>query len=92
MTQNNRLRLLRAFKDGNGEDVYRFLRQVIYDFNHGYAMTFNGAVSRLRDAHIVFAMLSTMCSEAGTLIDANAGTLGNTPNGIGSAARKRTWP
>jgi hypothetical protein len=92
MTHNRRLELLRAVKDGNFEKVYEFLRQVIYDFNHGNAMSFAGAVSRFRDAHIVFAMLSELCSEAGTLLDANAGTIGNSTNVIGNATVKRTWP
>jgi hypothetical protein len=92
VVHSKRLELLRALKDGNAEDIYRFLRQLIYDFNHGMPMTFSGTVSRLRDAHAVFAIMSTLCSEAGTLIDANAGTLGNTTNAIGNAGRKRTWP
>ena len=55
-------------------------------------ITFNGTIAKLRHAHVVFAMLSTLCSEMGTLIDANAGTLGNSTNVIGNATRKRTWP
>jgi hypothetical protein len=92
MTHNKRLELLRAVKDGNLEFVYQFLRQVIYDFNHGNPMSFSGAVSRFRDAHCVFAILSQLCTEAGTLLDANAGTIGNSTNPIGNATRKRTWP
>jgi hypothetical protein len=89
---SKRLELIRSCKDGNLEDAFRYLRQVIYDFNHGNAMSFGGTISRLRDAHAVFAMLSTLCSEMGTLIDANAGTLGTTINQIGNTAGKRTWP
>ncbi len=92
IVHNKRLELLRALKDGNAETVYEFLRQVIYDFNHGMPMTFSGTLSRLRDVHTVVAMLSTLCTEAGTLIDANAGTLGTKLDGIGNTAKKRTWP
>ena len=87
-----RLELIRSAKDGNLEDAFKYLRQVIYDFNHGNPMSFGGTISRLRDAHAVFAMLGTLCSEMGTLIDANAGTLGTTINTIGNTASKRTWP
>ncbi len=92
ITHNRRLELLRSVKDGNFETVYQFLRQVVYDFNHGNPMSFSSAVSRFRDAHIVFAILSQLCSEAGTLLDANAGTLGSSTNQIGNATMKRTWP
>ena len=47
---------------------------------------------KLRHAHAVFAMLDTLCSEMGTLIDANAGTLGTTTNVIGNVKKVRTWP
>ena len=49
-------------------------------------------MSKLRHAHVVFAMLSTLCSEMGTLIDANAGTLGTVVTPIGTPAGHRTWP
>ena len=92
ITHNKRLELLRSCKDGNLEDAFKYLRQVIYDFNKGNAMSFGGAISRLRDAHVTFAMLATLCSEMGTLIDSNPGTLGKTTNVIGNAVGKRTWP
>ena len=92
VVHNKRLELLRAAKDGNFELVYEYLRQVVYDFNKGNAMSFGGTISRLRDVHAVFAMLNTLCTEAGTLIDANAGTLVNSTNIIGNATHKRTWP
>ena len=92
IVHNKRLELLRACKDGNLEDVFRYLRQVIADFNRGNPMSYTSTISRLRDAHAVFAMLDTLCSEMGTLIDANPGTTGRTTNGIGNAITKRTWP
>ena len=86
------LELLRGAKDGNLEDAYRYLRQVIEEFNSGKPMSFPSAITKLRHAHAVFAMLNTLCSEMGTLIDANAGTLGLTTNSIGNAKSVRTWP
>jgi hypothetical protein len=92
IVHNKRLELLRACKDGNFEDVWRFLRTVIADFNRGNPMSFGATLTRLRDAHAVFALLDTLCSEMGTLIDANAGTLGRTTNQIGNGLARRTWP
>jgi hypothetical protein len=92
ITHNKRLELLRSCKDGNMEDVWRYLRTVIADFNRGNPMSFEAAITRLRDAHAVFALMDTLCSEMGTLIDANAGTIGSTTNQIGNVLMRRTWP
>jgi hypothetical protein len=92
VVENKSLQLLRAAKDGNFEDVYSYLRACIADFNRGNPITFNGEIAKLRHAHVVFAMLDKLCTEAGTLIDANAGTLGTGTNGIGNTTNKRTWP
>jgi hypothetical protein len=92
VTHNKRLELLRACKDGNFEDVFRYLRTVVADFNRGNPMGFGGTIARLRDVHAVFALMGTLCSEMGTLIDANPGTLGRTINQIGNTGTKRTWP
>jgi hypothetical protein len=91
-TVNKPLELLRSAKDGNLEDAYRFAREVVTDFNRGEPVSFMGAIAKLRHAHVVFAMLDTLCSEMGTLIDANAGTLGRGTNQIGNSKVKRTWP
>jgi hypothetical protein len=87
-----RLELLRSAKDGNLEDVYRYLRTLVADFNRGNPMGYTNTVNRLRDAHATFAILATLCSEIGTLIDANPGTTGRSTNGIGLATTRRTWP
>jgi hypothetical protein len=92
VTHNKKLELLRACKDGNFETVWLYLRTAILDFNKGNPTSFGGALMRIRDAHAVFAMLDTLCSEIGTLVDANAGTLGRTTNPIGNTFTKRTWP
>jgi len=92
ITHKKPLELLRGAKDGNLEDAYRFLRQVIEEFNSGQPMSFMAAIEKLRHAHVVFAALSTLCSEMGTLIDANAGTLGSAATGIGGRKGVRVWP
>jgi len=86
------LELIRSAKDGNLEDVFRYYGRVIRAFIEGDPITFMSAIEKLRHAHTVFALLATMCAEAGTLIDANAGTLGGTATPIGTPTRDRTWP
>jgi len=92
ITLKTPLELLRGAKDGNLEVAYQYLREVIYDFNRGNPMPFSAAIQKLRHAHAVFAMLDTLCSEMGTLIDANAGTLAMTTTAIGTPKAVRTWP
>jgi len=89
---NTPLSLARAFKDGNAEDAYRYLRRIVEQFISGKPTTFNGKIQKLRHVHAVFAMLATLCAEEGTLIDANAGTLGTTTTAIGTPLARRTWP
>jgi hypothetical protein len=84
--------LLRACKQGRLQDAYSFLCQVVDDFNTGQPSTFPLVISKLRDAHLAFLTLATLCNEIGTLIDANAGTLGTTATGIGGRKGVRTWP
>jgi hypothetical protein len=91
-THKKALELLRGAKDGNLEDAYRSLRGVIEEFNSGQPSPFGSVVENLRHAHVVFAALSALCSEMGTLIDANAGTLHTATTGIGGQKIVRTWP
>lgn len=72
--------------------LYRYLRTVIDDFNRGDPIAFAGVIEKFRHAHVVFAMFNTLCSEMGTLIDANAGTLGTVGTGTGGRRGNRTWP
>src|SRR5579872_402698 len=62
LTMNTPLQLLRAAKNGNLEDAFRFLRQVVADFNHGEPTALVGTLTKLRHAHTVFAMLATLCA------------------------------
>ncbi len=88
------LSFLRAVERDNDSfgALYRFLRTLVDDFNRGDPMTFAGVIEKLRQAHAVFAMFNRLCSEMGTLIDANAGTLGTRPTGTGVRIGNRTWP
>jgi hypothetical protein len=88
------LSFIRAVERDNESfgSLYRYLRTLIDDFNRGDPMTFGGVVEKLRNAHVVFAMFNSLCSEMGTLIDANPGTLGTTATGIGNRKGNRTWP
>ena len=40
----------------------------------------------------MFAVLAQLCSEIGTLVDANPGHIGYNQTGIGDSGYKRTWP
>jgi hypothetical protein len=89
---NQKLVGLRASEKGRLQGVWNNLSQVIDQFNRGEPVAFNNLTSKLRDAHTVFAMLSQLCSEMGTLIDANPGHFTNAPTGIGGQKTVRQWP
>jgi hypothetical protein len=84
--------LIRAAKDGNLEDVYRRLRQLIHDWNLGSPVAPGQTLSNLKRVHNVIALLNQLCLEMGTLVDANPGHIKTTPSGIGNMTSKRTWP
>jgi hypothetical protein len=84
--------LIRAAKDGNLEDIYRRLRQIVYDFNHGAPVGHANCLLSLKRVHNAFIVLAQLCSEMGALIEANPGHIKVTQNGIGDATTKRTWP
>jgi len=91
-TLNMPLQLIRAAKDGNLEMTYQWLCQVIDNFNTGQPMALGAALTKLRHAHAAFAMLATLCSEMGTLIDANPGHFTSVATGIGGQQTVRQWP
>jgi len=86
------LPLVRAAKDGNLEDSYRYLARVVSEWNQGEPLSSVAATEKLRHAHTAFAMISTACNEIGVLIDANPGTLKSTVTPIGTTAVRRSWP
>ncbi len=83
---------IRAVKDGNLQDVYRRLRQLIYEWNHGSPIPSAQAIANLKRVHNAFVVLAQLCSEMGTLIDANPGHINVSRTGIGNAVSARTWP
>jgi hypothetical protein len=89
---NQKLAGARACEKGRLQNVWDNFAQLITQFNRGEPVSFNNAVSKLRDAHTVFAMLTQLCSEMGTLIDANPGHFTNVPTGIGGQRTVRQWP
>jgi len=91
-TNNKTLELIRSAKDGNFQDLYRFLRQTIEEFNSGQPTSWQGKMTKLRQAHAAIAILDKLCSEMGMLMDANAGTLYLAPVGPGLQRQYRGWP
>ena len=89
---NQKLVALRACEKGRLQGVWNNLAQLIDQFNRGEPVAFNNLTSKLRDAHTVFAMLTQLCSEMGTLIDANPGHFTNVTTGIGGQKTVRQWP
>src|SRR5262249_20715906 len=71
-----KLQLLRSLKNGNLQWAYRALHDIVGAFNAGEPVPFDMAMLKLRNAHLVFAMLATACAEIGVLLDANPGTIG----------------
>jgi hypothetical protein len=84
--------MVRSIKDGNLDSVYRHLRQTIYDYNRGTPSAQLDVLSELARTHAVFALLAQLCSEVGTLIEANPGHLHPKTTGIGTSALVRSWP
>ena len=86
------IELIRSAKNGNLQDVYRYLARVVTDFNEGDPMTFAATTTKVRHAHVAIAVLNQACTEMGMLIDGNPGTLNRRTTGIGGSKTVRTWP
>ena len=71
-------------KTASFEDVYRRLRQIIYDWNHGSSGAARPDACHLKRVHNTIALLAQLCSEMGTLIDANPGHIKPGSDGIGA--------
>ena len=89
---NQKLAALRAVEKGRLQNVWDNLTQLIGQFNRGAPVSFSNAVTKLRDAHTVFAALTELCAEMGALIDANTGHFTNVSTGIGGQKTVRHWP
>lgn len=89
---NQKLTALRACEKGRLQAVWDNLAGLISQFNRGEPVAFGSVVTKLREAHTVFALLSQLCAEVGSLVDANPGHLTNVPTGIGGQKTVRQWP
>jgi hypothetical protein len=89
---NQKLSALRSCENGRLQQVWDDLARTIAQFNQGQPMSFSATVTKLRDAHTVFAALSELCAEAGNLIDANPGHFTTVCTGIGGRQTIRQWP
>ena len=90
--EDKTLSLIRSAKDGNLQDVYAFYARVLAQFSQGEPISFMGTIEKVRHAHTAFAMLATMCAEAGVLIDANPGHFAGSATPIGTPQSRRVWP
>lgn len=86
------LESLKSYGSAKLQGVWDRLSKVVDDFNRGEPTAFEDTITNLRRAHVVFAALSEVCNEVGTLIDANAGTLHNVATPIGGMKTQRQWP
>ncbi len=89
---NQKIAGLRACERGRLQSVWANLAWLLSQFNRGEPTTFCDVVMKLRDAHTVFAILTQLCAEVGTLIDSNPGHFTNISTGIGGTKTVRQWP
>jgi hypothetical protein len=92
VTNNRRLSLIRALKQGRFQDAWAAWHQCCTTFAQGEPISFGGVVSKLRDVQWVWVLLAQLATETQAFVDANPGhpaviTLGN-----GGAQTRRTWP
>ena len=66
--------------------------RVVHNFLAGRPVASATVTQQILDYATVFAVLSTALNEIGTLVDANAGTLGTTVSPAGIVTPVRTFP
>jgi hypothetical protein len=86
------IEMARAGKQVRFQQVYNRLSAVVEEFNSGRPSSTANVAAAFADLATVFAMLNTLCNEAGTLIAANPGTLHTGINPVGNAFTYRGWP
>lgn len=74
-TTNKALELAHTFDKGDSRRVYQYLASIVRDFLHGDPQNWQAFMQKLRHAHTAFAIMSEVCAEIGTLVDANPGTI-----------------
>jgi hypothetical protein len=90
--QNLTLQNIRAAKDGNLQPVYNEAARSLGDWNHGDPVTSRGIAQSLRHSGVAFAFIAQAFAEAGTLVDANSGTIAPIMTGTTTSSTQRTWP
>ena len=85
---------IRSAERGNLQVVYNNAATTLDAWLRGDPMSSSAIITKLRHAHVAFAVIAQAFADAGTLIDANAGTIrpsltGNTGT---MPSKKRTWP
>lgn len=64
--------LIRSAKDGRLENVFRQMRQLVYEYNTRHRRDEkDNALRQLKRIHNVFAVMGQLCLETATLIDAS---------------------
>lgn len=80
--------MLRSVKNGNLQDVYARLRQLVADFNRGAPVPLGQMLYNLERVHRVFATLARLSQEIGKLVEDNPGEI----SGAEGEPSRRTWP
>jgi hypothetical protein len=88
----HKLQALRAAKNGRLQDPWNNFAQLLDSFSRGDPMPWSDFIAGVRRLHMVSSVISQMCSEIGTLADANPGHLNPSTTGIGVAKTVRVWP
>ena len=85
---------IRAAERGNLQSVYNNAAITLNRWLRGDPMSSQAIVSKLRHAHVAFATIAQAFADAGSLADANPGTLRpSTSGGVGTVPTvKRSWP
>ncbi len=85
---------IRAAEKGNLQVVYKNAATTIADWLRGDPISSQAVVAKVRHAQVAFAVINQALTDAGTLIDANAGTIRPSLSGSGGTMpqNKRTWP
>ena len=90
--KNKSLEFLRSGEHRRSQAVYNHLRTFVEEFISGKPVNWMSFRNNLKHAQTFYAAMNTLCSELGTLIDSNPGSLTTAATGIGNTAGKRTWP
>jgi hypothetical protein len=85
---------IRAAERGNLQTVYSAAAITLDRWLRGDPISSHGIIEKLRHAHVAFAVIAQAFSDAGTLVDANPGTIRPATSGNAGTAStvRRSWP